>query len=202
MGKKTLKNDWYSKIETASKQWVKWKRKIAYKGNKLVVSIPVDDYWHFLENGFALRFFDTRGGYWDVSLETPLNKIKKKNIIKYIKRCEKFLDLEECCACNNKAFLRFSAYGDKVCSKCSIKSHKKLNQEIKIIEKQRESLRFKKYKLKGKNYVLKAWIHPKKSGDDFLIEKAFKVKPTQTQIKALMKKEKSSVENDWTIIKI
>lgn len=202
MKKKSSNNDWYAKIEAASKQWVKWKRKYTYKGSKLLVSVPIDDYWHSLETGFALRFFDTRGGYWDVSFPTPLIKIKKKDITKYIKRSEKFLDLERCCSCNQKAFLSLSAYSDKVCSKCYIKSYKKLNQEMILIEKERESLRFKKYKLKGSKYVLKAWVHPKKGGDDFLIEKAFKIKPTLKQIKALMKKEKSAVENDWTIVKI
>lgn len=201
--KKPQQLDWYQEIATVAAQWAGWRRKYRFQGEKMTVAVETEEFWHSLGDRFYLRFYDNRKGYWDVSFEKSLRKLKKTEIGTYLKRSEKYLDLEVCPACNHKAFLSFNASCDaKVCSLCETKSYIQMNKQMVNIEKKKTRELYAIYKRKGYSYVLNAWIHPKKGGNDFFYRKFFTVKPTKAQIELILKKKKSAIINDYNIEKI
>jgi hypothetical protein len=89
-----------------------------------------------------------------------------------------------------------------LCEACFVAN---LDAELAIdaaAEKRRIADHDQRMKLKGLKVRLRAWIHPTEGGDDYLAIWYFSTRPTDSQIRNILRDEGSSVLDDFQIINL
>lgn len=59
-----------------------------------------------------------------------------------------------------------------------------------------------KYKAQGYTHRVNAWVHPKAGGDDYQVQLWTIGSPKPEEIKAILKRRKSQIDNDYTVVEI
>jgi len=111
------------------------------------------------------------------------------------------IQTKPCCRCGTPAFdtTTVESNRDGLCEGCFMgdlqaKWAKHAEDEVREIARRDRDM-----KAKGMKFRVTAWVHPD-AGDDFQVDWYFPVRPTATQIRALLRKEGSEILDDFEII--
>lgn len=168
------------------------------KGNlSLSVTIPGYIWMYHQGKDIAVDIADQHGGdnRFQSKLHMELNS--EQELIDFINKCE--LTESNCKHCKQPMIARAPSYyikGDE-CEKCRLAA---INKEMEHIQKEQalETAKIEREMYaKGHRWKVVAWVHA--GGDDECIEWYFPIKPTDTKIKGLIRREGSVVTDDFSV---
>ena len=96
---------------------------------------------------------------------------------------------EPCDKCQHTHLFNAASNRKRKCERCLMEQSNK--QSAKLTKQWHKELaqKDKRAKKLGYKYKVEAWVHPEKGGDDYLYYEYFKFKPTDSDIKQILKKE-------------
>jgi hypothetical protein len=154
--------------------------------------------WMYAGYGFQAEYRSADSLSWgfvnDKAL--PLAMATPDDVIRLLNT----LTVEPCRTCSARHILNPSSNRKDQCEVCFMKELNDSFAKEEAKDARALARRDAKHKTKGYSYRVTAWVHPSEGGDDYMIDIYMVRKPRAEAIRAILKRKRSRVLNDYSIV--